>query len=145
MGLPFMLLANLTLGIACRKSAWDSPYEAANSTVSLVEVTKVELCQADQTPECSELVTPYEGVSAGNPPVGTLPGQIPPQDRQGGGKRIFAGASTPTQPSPTGELDVTSEVKGSNVSERDRKFPTASGSGWRSSDCAPVSTALVGG
>ncbi len=73
------------------KTVTDDP----NATVSLVEVTKVELCQADDSDGCFPLTTPYPNVSADNPPVGTLSGQDPPQERPGGGKRIFAEAATP--------------------------------------------------
>jgi hypothetical protein len=66
-----------------------------NGTVSLIEVTKVEICQPDDSEDCFALTTPYPGVSADNPAVGTLPGQDPPQDRPGGGKRIFAEATAP--------------------------------------------------
>lgn len=59
-----------------------------NATVSLVEVTKVELCYADDSDDCMLL-------SDNNPAVGTLPGQDPPQDRPAEGKRLFAEAATP--------------------------------------------------
>jgi hypothetical protein len=62
----------------------------ANSTVSLVEVMKVELC-VDDAAECTPL-------SDDNPAVSASPGQDPPQGRLGGGKRIFAEALTPTGP-----------------------------------------------
>lgn len=61
------------------------------STVSLVEVTKVELCEPDDGDDCIAL-------SDANPAVGTLPDQDPPQERPAEGKRIFAEATTPGGP-----------------------------------------------
>jgi len=90
-----------------------------NATVSLVEVSKVELCQADGTDDCLPLATPYPDVSADNPAVAALPGQDPPQERLGGGKRIFAEART-----PTGAIKNTVKVRATI----DPKIPSGAGS-----------------
>jgi hypothetical protein len=67
-----------------------------HATVSLVEVTSVELCQADGLEDgCSPLQTPYQGVSADNLGVPKVGGQDASQGRPGGGMRIFAEATTP--------------------------------------------------
>ena len=85
-------------GVMPDESIVTSSPSDANATVSMVEVTGVELCQPDDTTSCSALITPYAGVSVANPAVGTLQGQDPPQDREGGGKRIFAESVVPNGP-----------------------------------------------
>jgi hypothetical protein len=67
----------------------------AYDKVSLVEVTRVELCQDTAGAVCLAMATQYPGVSSDNPPMDKVPGQDPPQIRPGGGKRIFAEATTP--------------------------------------------------
>jgi hypothetical protein len=77
-------------GIRSDDTPIDSLASDPYSTVSLVEVVKVDLC-ADDAEDCTLL-------SDDNPAVSALPGQNPPQGRPGGGKRIFAESLSPTDP-----------------------------------------------
>jgi hypothetical protein len=77
------------------RSVSSSPQDA-NSRISLVEVTAVEICEdSDGGTSCVPLRTPYPDISPENPAVPNIAGQDPRLDRPGGGKRIFAEALAP--------------------------------------------------